>query len=53
VLLFYKEFKLTVFDPGFATAQGWPVLRLDLLLMSLVAVAVVIGLPAVGAILMA
>jgi manganese/zinc/iron transport system permease protein len=53
VLLLYKEFKLTVFDPGFATAQGWPIWRLDLLVMSLVAVAVVIGLPAVGAILMA
>jgi ABC-type Mn2+/Zn2+ transport system permease subunit len=53
IVLLYKEFKLAVFDAGFATAQGWPVWRLDLLLMSLVAVAVVIGLPAVGAILMA
>jgi manganese/zinc/iron transport system permease protein len=53
VVLLYKEFKLTVFDPGFAQAQGWPVWRLDLLLMSLIAVAVVIGLPAVGVVLMA
>lgn len=53
VMLLYKEFKLTVFDPGFAQAQGWPVVRLDLLLMSLVAVAVVIGLPAVGVVLIA
>ncbi len=53
ITLLYKEFKLAIFDPGFATAQGWPVWRLDLLLMSLVAVAVVIGLPAVGAVLMA
>jgi manganese/zinc/iron transport system permease protein len=53
IVLLYKEFKLAVFDAGFATAQGWPVWRLDMLLMSLVAVAVVIGLPAVGAVLMA
>ncbi|MCC7087373.1 MAG: metal ABC transporter permease [Pirellulales bacterium] len=53
ILLLYKEFKLMAFDAGFAKAQGWPVWRLDLLLMSLMAVAVVIGLPAVGAILMA
>lgn len=53
VLLLYKEFKAIVFDPGFASALGWPVYRLDLLLMSLIAAAVVIGLPAVGVILMA
>jgi manganese/zinc/iron transport system permease protein len=53
VLLFYKEFKLVAFDPGFAQVQGWPSLALDLLLMLLIAVAVVIGLPAVGVMLMA
>jgi manganese/zinc/iron transport system permease protein len=53
VLLLYKEFKAVVFDPGFASALGWPVYWLDLLLMALVAAAVVIGLPAVGVILMA
>ena len=53
VLLLYKEFKTLVFDPDFARSLGWPVYRLDLLLMGLIAAAVVIGLPAVGVILMA
>lgn len=49
----YKEFKLTVFDPGFAQVQGWPVFWLDLVLMGLIALAVVFGLPMVGVVLMA
>lgn len=49
----YKEFQLISFDAAFAQAQGWPVLRLDLLLTGAVAVAVVVGLPAVGAVMMA
>lgn len=53
VLLYYKEFKLIAFDSGFARVQGWPAARLDLLLMTLLAVTVMIGLPAVGAVLMA
>jgi len=53
VLLLYKEFKVVAFDTGFAQSLGWPVYWLDLLLMSLIAVAVVIGLPAVGIIMMA
>ncbi len=53
ILLLYKEFQLVVFDPDFAQAQGWPALRLDLLLMALMAVAVIVGLPAVGVLLMA
>lgn len=53
VLLLYKEFKLMSFDPQFASAQGWPVVALDLLLMGLVAVMVVVGLPAVGVVLIA
>lgn len=53
VALLYKEFKLVSFDPGFAETQGWPVLAIDLGLMVMVAVTVVIGLPAVGAIMMA
>jgi manganese/zinc/iron transport system permease protein len=51
--LFYKEFKAVVFDPEFAKAQGWPVLLIDVTLMALVALSVVIGLPAVGVVLMA
>lgn len=53
VLVCYKEFKLVSFDPAFARVQGWSALALDLLLTMLVAVMVVIGLPAVGVVLMA
>jgi manganese/zinc/iron transport system permease protein len=53
VLLLYKEFKLIAFDPDFAQAQGWPVYRLDLMLMGLIALAVVVGLPAVGVLMIA
>ena len=53
ILVLYKEFKVVSFDPGFAHAQGWPSFLLDLLLMVLIAVTVVIGLPAVGVVLMA
>lgn len=53
IWLLYKEFKVSSFDPGFAQVQGWPTLGLDLLLMALIAVGVVIALPAVGVVLMA
>jgi len=49
--LLYKEFLSISFDIDFARSLGWPVYALDLLLMSLVALAVVIGLPAVGVVL--
>ncbi|MBM4071803.1 MAG: metal ABC transporter permease [Planctomycetes bacterium] len=49
----YKEFKLTTFDPGFARAQGWPDFLLDLTLLIAIALTVVIGLPAVGVVMMA
>lgn len=51
VLLLYKEFKLLCFDSAFAAGQGWPTLLLDLLLMALVCVCTVVGLPAVGVVL--
>jgi manganese/zinc/iron transport system permease protein len=53
VTFVYKEFKLVAFDADFARAQGWPVGALDMFLMGLIAVTVVIGLPAVGVVLMA
>lgn len=53
LLLFYKEFKILSFDRDFAAVQGWPILRLDLLMMTLLVVTTVIGLPAVGVVLMA
>src|SRR3569623_1979672 len=53
IVALYKEFKLTAFDPDFGRALGHPSLALDLLLMALIAVAVVIALPAVGVVLSA
>lgn len=50
--LFWKELKLLVFDEGFATSLGFPVRALDILLTSLLTVAIVLGLQAVGAVLM-
>lgn len=52
-VLLYKEFKLLSFDPAFAMVQGWPVTALDAFLLSLLVLTVVIGLPAVGVVLMA
>lgn len=46
-----KELVLLCFDPSLAATQGWPVLFLDLLLMALVATVTVVGLQAVGLIL--
>lgn len=51
-LLFFKELRLVCFDAEFARAQGWPVRRIDALLTGLVVVVTVIGLQAVGLILM-
>ncbi len=53
VALFYKEFKLLAFDPAFAFSIGFPVRVLDILLTSLLVVAVMIGLQTVGVVLMA
>ncbi|MFC3884940.1 metal ABC transporter permease [Bacillus songklensis] len=51
--LFFKEFKLLSFDPGFAKGIGLPVALLDQFIMLLVVVAVVVGIQAVGVVLMA
>lgn len=50
--LFWKEFKLLSFDVEFAAVQGFPVRVLDVLLTTLLVVAIVIGLQAVGVVLM-
>ncbi|MBO9606897.1 MAG: metal ABC transporter permease [Paenibacillaceae bacterium] len=52
-LLLFKEFKLLSFDPGFARGLGLPVALLDQLRMLLIVVAVVVGIQAVGVVLMA
>jgi manganese/zinc/iron transport system permease protein len=51
VCLLYKEFSLLCFDQNFASAQGFPVVSLDIALMVLVVAVTVIGLQAVGLIL--
>jgi len=48
---FFKEFALICFDAEFGASQGWPVNRLDFLMMTIVVVVTVIGLQAVGLIL--
>jgi len=53
IVLFFRAFRLICFDRDFAAAQGWPVFRLDVALMALLCVCTVIGLPAVGVVLMA
>lgn len=50
--LFWKEFKLLSFDPDFAGSLGFPVRALDVLLTTLIVIAVVVGLQAVGVVLM-
>lgn len=52
VTLFYKELMLLCFDSDFAAVEGWPVLGLDLAFLVLLTVTTVIGLPAVGVVLM-
>ncbi len=51
VLLLYKEFKLFSFDAGFARAQGWPTLALDLTMMSVLSLVAVVGVKTVGVLL--
>ncbi|MEE2907042.1 MAG: iron chelate uptake ABC transporter family permease subunit [Planctomycetota bacterium] len=47
----YKEFRLLCFDAHFAGSQGWPVNTLDIALLLLGTAVTVIGLQAVGLIL--
>ena len=50
--LFWKEFKLLSFDPAFGKSLGFPIRWLDVVLTTLIVVAIVIGLQAVGVVLM-
>lgn len=51
-VLMFKELTLLCFDEGFATSRGFPVVLLDMTLMGLVVIVTIIGLQAVGLILM-
>jgi len=53
ILLFFKEFTILCFDEEFAKAIGFPVRRIELMLTTLTVLAVVTGIQAIGAILMA
>jgi manganese/zinc/iron transport system permease protein len=53
IIIFFKEFKLLSFDLDFARALGFPVRLLELILTTLIVFAVVVGIQAVGVVLMA
>jgi manganese/zinc/iron transport system permease protein len=53
VYLLFKEFSLLAFDKDYAKSIGLPVKRIELILTSLIVLAVVIGIQAVGVVLMA
>ena len=50
-VLFFKELRLLCFDDAFAASLGRPVMGLDLLLLSMTVVTALVGLQAVGLIL--
>jgi manganese/zinc/iron transport system permease protein len=50
-LVFFKELALLCFDEAFACAAGWPVRLLDITLMALIVLITVVGLQAVGLLL--
>ena len=52
MIMLWKEFKLLSFDPAFSSSMGFNTKFLDILLTTLIVVAIVIGLQAVGVILM-
>ncbi|MCM2676063.1 metal ABC transporter permease [Alkalicoccobacillus plakortidis] len=51
ILAFYKEWKITAFDPALAASLGFPVIALHYLFMTLVSLTTVASFDAVGAIL--
>jgi manganese/zinc/iron transport system permease protein len=52
MLLFWKEFKLLSFDRDFGASLGLPMQQLEILITILLVIAIVIGLQAVGVVLM-
>lgn len=53
IVVFYKEFKVLAFDSDYAISLGFPVRGLEMLLTTLMVFAVVVGIQAVGVVLMA
>lgn len=52
LLLFWKEFKLLSFDRDFGASLGYPMQWLEIAITALLVIAIVIGLQAVGVVLM-
>lgn len=52
MLIFWKEFKMHTFDIEFTHTSGFSIKMLDILILSMIVIAIVIGLQAVGVILM-
>lgn len=52
IALLWKEFKLLSFDPEFCQVSGFPKEKLDLILTTLIVIAIVTGLQTVGVVLM-
>lgn len=52
VAALWKEFKLVSFDPGYAASLGIPVVLVEIVMTTMVALAVVVGLQMVGVVLM-
>lgn len=52
LLLFWKEFKILSFDTDFGVSLGFPMKAFDILQITLIVLAIVIGLQTVGVVLM-
>ncbi len=52
VILFWKEFKLYIFDAEYMKSLGFPIQKFNLLLSFMIVMAIIIGLQTVGVILM-
>lgn len=52
LIIFWKEFKLLTFDSDYAVSLGYPVKLLNIILTSVLVIAIVIGLQTVGVVLM-
>ncbi len=52
VILFWKEIKILIFDPGFGTSLGLKLRFMETVVIALIIVAILIGLQTVGVVLM-
>ncbi len=52
MIIFWKEFKITSFNPSYGESMGFKAYRIDLMITALIVISIVIGLQTVGVILM-